>query len=147
MGLQVQQPRRNGSSTSRQGRLSTPQGRRIELSGSGGGTNHPVECLARLEHGVHDDGELPRHRDSCPFEADPLPQLQPPSAQVTVGMGARQDHGCGLIKQPSQMGIAAPRDVAVIVNLSGLIAAGRQPQPRADRARLAEVLRILDGKP
>ena len=43
------------------------------------------------------------------------------------------------------MRIAAPRDVPVIVDLAGLAAAGRQPQPRTDRAGLSEVRRVLDG--
>ena len=73
------------------------------------------ERLTGFEHRVHDDGELPRHRNSCPFEADPLPQLQPPLAQVPVGICARQDHGYGLIEQPSQMSVAAPGDMAILV--------------------------------
>src|SRR4030095_12396941 len=44
-----------------------------------------------------------------------------------------------------QMRVAGPGDVAVIINFAGLIAAGRQSQPRADRPRLFEVRRVLDG--
>jgi hypothetical protein len=47
-------------------------------------------------------------------------------AQITVGMSARQDHGRGLIEQSSQMSIATAGDVTVIVDLAGLVAAGRQ---------------------
>jgi len=37
------------------------------------------------------------------------------------------------------MGITAPGDMAVIVDLSRLVATGRQAQPRADRTRSLEV--------
>ena len=42
------------------------------------------------------------------------------------------------------MSVAAPRDVAVIVDLARLVAPCRQPEPGADRSGPAEVLRILN---
>ena len=43
------------------------------------------------------------------------------------------------------MSVAAPGDMAVIINFAGLVTTGRQTQPCADRARLFEVSGILDG--
>src|SRR5208283_3014726 len=42
------------------------------------------------------------------------------------------------------MMIAAARDVAIIVDLSRLVAPGRQAEPSADGPRLLEVSRFLD---
>lgn len=43
------------------------------------------------------------------------------------------------------MSIAAPGDMAVVIDLSRLVSAGRQAKPGADRAGPPEVRRILDG--
>jgi hypothetical protein len=42
------------------------------------------EWLAGDQHGVHDDGELPRNCDGRTFEAEPLSQLQSLFAQIAL---------------------------------------------------------------
>lgn len=116
-----------------------------ELAVSGHGAGCPVEQLAGFQHRVHDDGQLARNGDGRTLEADPLSQLQPPGAQLAFGIGARQDHGCCFIKQSLQMSVAASGDVAVIIDFPRLVATSGQSQPRADRTRLLEVRRVLDG--
>ena len=85
-----------------------------------------------------------RDGDGRALEADLLPQLQAPDTQAAVRLGARQDHGRGFVEQTSQVGVAASRDMAVIVDLAGLVASRRQTQPRAHGTRRLEVRRILD---
>ena len=53
--------------------------------------------------------------------------------QIAVGAGSRQGHGCGLVEQTSQMGVAAPGDVTAVVDFAGLVTAGRQAQPSPGR--------------
>jgi hypothetical protein len=83
---------------------------------------------------VHDDGELPRHGNGRPLEADPLPELEAPGPQAAVGRAAGQDDRCRLKEQPPHLAIAPAGDMAVIVDLAGLVASGRQTEPGADGA-------------
>jgi hypothetical protein len=46
---------------------------------------------------------------------------------------------------PPQMSVAASGDVAVIIDFARFVATSGQSQPRADRTRLLEVRRVLDG--
>ena len=95
---------------------------------SGYGVRLP-EWLAGDQHCMHDDGEFAGYRDGCSLEAEPLSQLQPPFAQITFGSASSEQHGCGLVEQPSQVAVATSGDMPVMVDLAGLIAAGRQPDP------------------
>ena len=55
---------------------------------------------------------------------------------------ACQDDRRGFVEQPAQMPVAAPRDMTVIVDLSGLVAARCQADPGSDGARVPEVGRV-----
>ena len=94
---------------------------------------------------MHDDCALARHGDSGAFEADPLAQFRASGWQGAVGTGSAQNHGRGLMKQAAQMGIVASRDEAVVIHLTGWVAARGQPDPGHDRAGCPDVCRILDG--
>jgi hypothetical protein len=61
-------------------------------------------------------------------------QLQPPGSQRALGAGARQNHGGGLVEQAPQMGIATSRDMPIVIDLTGLVAACGQPEPGTDRS-------------
>jgi hypothetical protein len=83
---------------------------------------------------VRNNSQFAGYGDCCPLEAVPLVQHRPSLEQIALGMSARQDHSRGFIEHPSQMGIATSGDVAVLVDLCGLIAASRQAQLGSDRA-------------
>ena len=102
---------------------------------SGDGAGGPVEQFAGFQHRVHDDGELARHGDGGALEADPLPQLQPPGAQVALGRAAGQDDRGRFVEQTSQLVVAAPGDMAVIVDLARTGSAASSG--RARRRRIA----------
>ncbi len=85
-----------------------------------GGVGGPIKELACFQHRVHDNSEFPRHSNGCPLEADPLPELEAPGPQTTVGRAAGQDDRCCLKEEPPHMAIAPAGDVAVIVDLAGL---------------------------
>ena len=92
---------RNGSAHVPAGTSQRAQRLSAILNRSSGGSDASVEEGAGLEHRVHDNGELPRHSNGCPFEADPLSQFEAPSPQMAVGRAAGQDDGCRLKKEPS----------------------------------------------
>ena len=92
---------------------------------SGGRAGGPIKELAASQHRVHDNGELARHGNGGAFEADPLPELAAPSLQAALGRTAGQDDRCRLKEKPPQVAITPAGDVAVIVDLSGLVAPGR----------------------
>ena len=76
---------------------------------------------------MHDDGQLARDGDSGALKADPLTQFKSPVAQFAFGLAAGEEHCRRLVKQPAQMVVASSGDMAVIVDLAGLIAPRRQP--------------------
>jgi hypothetical protein len=92
--------------------------RRARLISGGRQSYRAVKALTGYQHRVHDDGEFPCHRDRRPLEAKLVLETEPPGAQATFCMGAREHHGRGLIQQAPHMGITAPRDVAVLVHLA-----------------------------
>ena len=112
-------------------------------TGSGLGGRGPVERVSRPQHRVQDCGELACDGDA--FEAGLFPELQAPGAQVTFNPARGQDPCGGLAEEPAKASIAAPGDMAVVIDLSRLASAGRQARPGADRAGPPEVRRILDG--
>lgn len=86
---------------------------------SGYGSSLRLEDLAGLEHRMHDHRQFACHGDGGPIEADPFAQLEPPCAQVALGPDAGQDDRRRFVEQPAQMPVAAPGDMAIIVDLSG----------------------------
>jgi hypothetical protein len=110
--------KRNGSAHVPAGTSQRAQRLNAFLNRSGGCADAPVEEGAGLEHRGHDDGEFPRHRNGCPLEANPLPELKAPSAQAALGRAAGQDDGCRLKQKPSHMAIAPAGDMAIIVDLT-----------------------------
>ena len=81
---------------------------------------------------MHRDRQLPCQRNGRALEADPFPELQPPGPQVTFSRTAGQNDGCGLVEQTSEVMITPAGDVALIVDLSGLLSTRCQPNPGAD---------------
>ena len=108
--------------------------------------NSPVEERAGFQHRVHRNRQLSGHGNGSALEADPLPKLEAPSPQAPLSRAAGQDDGCGLKEKPSHLAVAPAGDMAVIVDLTRLVAPGGQPQPGADGAGLFEVVRILNGR-
>lgn len=142
----VQQLRRNGS-----GQVPAGTPRCLErLTRIGCGSDRrggfPLEGLPRTQYGLHNDRELTGHGNGGTFEANSLTQLQAPGSHRTFGRGSGQHNGCNLVEQAPQMGIATSRYMPVVIDLSGLIAARGQADLGGDRARLPEVLWILDGR-
>ena len=94
----------------------------------------PVEELAGPQHGVHHDCKLPAHRNGGSLKADLLAQPQAPCPKGALGRVPRQYDGRGLIEQPAQVGVAAARDMTIVVDLARLKAPCRQPKPGAHRS-------------
>lgn len=80
-GAGVQQPRRNGSRHVPAGTSRHVERLTWVCFGSGHGFGFPLECLTRLQHGMHDDRELSGHGNGGPFEADPLTRSFSPQAR------------------------------------------------------------------
>ena len=137
--------KRNGSAHVPAGTSQRAQSLNAILNRLGGCADAPVEDGAGLEHRVHENSEFPRHGNGRPLEANSLPELKAPSAQAALGRAVGQDDGCRLKQKPSHMAIAPAGDMAVIVDLAGLVAPGGQAQPGADGTGPLEVLRILNG--
>lgn len=87
---------------------------RLSRCGAGG----PIEELTGLQHRVHRHGQFAGYGNSSSFEADPLAEFEAPCPQGAVGRAAGQDHRGGFVEKPSQMTIAAPGYVAIIIDLS-----------------------------
>lgn len=86
------------------------------------------------------------HGNSGSLEADPLAEFEAPCPQGAVGRTAGQDDCRRLVEKPSQMTIAASGYVAIVIDLSRLVAAGGQTEPGANRAGpLRELAGILNG--
>lgn len=64
-----------------------------------------------------------RHGHGRSFEANSLPEVKAPYALAAVARVAGQDDRPSLVESPSQMAVAAPGHMAIIVNFSGLVAA------------------------
>ena len=94
---------------------------------------------------MYRDRQVACNRNGGALKADALPEFEAPAPQAAVGRAAGQDDRRRFVEKPSQMAIAPAGNVAIIVDLSRLVAPGRQPQPGADRAGLLEVVRILNG--
>jgi hypothetical protein len=84
---------------------------------------------------MHRDRQFACNRNGGALKADALPEFEAPAPQAVVGRAAGQDDRRRFVEKPSQMAIAPAGNVAIIVDLSRLVAPGRQPQPGADRAR------------
>lgn len=94
---------------------------------------------------MHRDRQLPCQCDGCALEADALPELQPPGPQITFSRTAGKNDGCSLVEQAPEVMIAPAGDVALVVDLTGLISPGRQTDPSADGSGLPEVVWTFDG--
>lgn len=94
---------------------------------------------------MHYHRQLAGHGYGSPFEADPRPEFETPRAQAAVDRAACQDDHRGLIEKSTQMPIAAPGYMAVIVDFSRLIAASCQADPGGYRAGSLEVVWIFNG--
>ena len=103
-----------------------------------------VEQLARLEYGMHDDGEFPCHRDSGALEADTLAKPESPVPQCTLSRATGQDDARCFIQKASYLVVAAPGDVPIVIYLPRLVSARRQTEPCTDRSRGSEVAWIFD---
>lgn len=66
---------------------------------------------------MHDHRQFAGHGDGGALEAEPFPEPEPPCAQTAFGPNACQDDRRGFVEQPAQMPVAAPRYMAVIVDL------------------------------
>jgi len=113
---------------------------------SGGCTNRFLKKLAGFQDRVHDDGKLSCHSDGSPLEADLLFQPQPPVPKFAVGMGSGQNNHSGLVQQPTQMVVTAPRYVAVIVNFTRLIAPRGQAQLGSGLSRATPEFSLPRGR-
>lgn len=109
-----------------------------------GSDDLPVEQLSGFQHGMHDNGKLPRHRDGSALEADALSELQAPLSQGAFSSASGQDHAGGLEKKASDLVVTSSGDMAVVVDLTGLISSCGQAKPSADRTRRPEVGRIFN---
>ena len=106
-----------------------------------GSNSSPVFSIA-----LHDHRQLARKGDGSSFEAEPLFQCKRPTPQrARSGRPAQHDHG-GLIQQTAQLVVPTARDVAIIIDLAGLIPLGGQPHPSTDGTRVLEVRRILHSR-
>lgn len=121
--------KRNGSAHVPAGTSQRAQSLNAILKRSSRRAGAPVEEGAGLEHRMHDNSEFPRHSNGCPLEADPLPELEAPSPQATLGRAAGQDDRCGLKQKPPHLAVAPAGDMAVIIDLARLVAAGGQAEP------------------
>ena len=63
---------------------------------------------------MHDDGKLAGHRDSRAFEPELFPEFETPGPQVALPSGPRQEDRGRLVEEPAHVGVAAPRDMAVM---------------------------------
>src|ERR1700712_955172 len=91
-----------------------------------------VKQLASLQHLVHDNGELAGDSNSGTLVANSFPQFQPPIAQHTFCGRAREQDGRCFVEQATQTSVTTPRDVTIMVDFSGLVALGGQPNPSTD---------------
>ena len=66
----------------------------------------PVEQLPGFQHGMHDDGKLPRHRDGCALEADALSEFQAPFSHGAFSSASGQDHAGRFEEKASDMVVA-----------------------------------------
>lgn len=73
-----------------------------------------VEQFSRFQHGVHDYGEFASHRDGGAFEADPLPQFEPPVSQRALRRTAGQNDRRRFVKKTAHLVITPSGDVAVV---------------------------------
>ena len=110
--------RRNGSAHVPAGTSQRAQRLNAILNRSSRGADAPVEEGAGLEHRMHENSEFPRHSNGRPLEADPLPELETPSPQATLGRAAGQDDGCRLKQKPPHLAVAPAGDMAIIVDLA-----------------------------
>src|SRR5918994_720089 len=137
--------KRNGSAHVPAGTSRRAQRLNAMRNRSGPCAEGPVEERAGFEHCMHRDRQFACNRNGGALKADALPEFEAPAPQAVVGRAAGQDDRRRFVEKPSQMAIAPAGNVAIIVDLSRLVAPGRQPQPGADRAGLLEVVRILNG--
>lgn len=70
---------------------------------------------------MHDHGQLAGNGHRSAFEADPFTQLQISGTKRALTRGARQDYRRGFVEKTAELAIASIGDVAVIVDLSGLV--------------------------
>ncbi len=105
-----------------------------------------VEQLALFKHGMHHDGEFPCHRDSGALEADTLAKPESPVPQRTLGGATGQDDARCFIQKASYLVVAAPGDMAIVVDLPRLISARRKAEPCTDGSRRVEVGWIFHGR-
>ena len=83
---------------------------------------------------MHRDRQFACNRNGGSLKADSLPEFETPAPQAAVGRAAGQDDRRRFVEEPPQMAIAPAGYVAIIVDLSRLVAPGRQAKPGADRA-------------
>ena len=113
---------------------------------SGSWFHAPLKQCAVSKHRMHRDRQLPCQRDGRALEADAFPKLQSPGSQITFSRAAGQNDGCGLVQETSEVMIAPAGDVALVVDLTGLIPAGRQADPGTDGSGLPKVIWTFDRR-
>jgi hypothetical protein len=86
-----------------------------------GSDDLPVEQLSGFQHGMHDDGKFSRHCNGSMLEADPLSELQAPFSQGAFSSASGQDHAGRFEEKASDLVVAASGDMAVVVDLTGLV--------------------------
>lgn len=93
---------------------------------------------------MHGDRQLAGQGDGRALEAYALSELESPGSQVAVGSASGQDDRRSFIKEASEVMVSSARDMALEVNLAGLVSARCQTDPSSDRARVPEVVRAFD---
>jgi hypothetical protein len=81
-------------------------------------SNRPIKKLTSLEHRMHNHRQSARNGDCGTFEPQSFPQLHPPRAQAAISTASREDNSCGFEQETAQMGVAAARDMTIIVDLA-----------------------------
>ena len=93
---------------------------------------------------MKDHRHFTRQCRSGTFEAEPFPQHEAPTAKRAFPTDSGQKHCGGFVKQSAQLAITTSRDVAVIINFSRLEASRCEAEPGTNRARLLEVVSLLE---
>jgi hypothetical protein len=97
-----------------------------------GSAHLSVEQLSGFQHGMHDDGKFSRHGDGSALEADALSKFETPVSQGAFSRAPGQDYASRFVKKISDLMIATPGDVAIVVDLTGLVSTCGQAEPGPD---------------